>query len=82
MSVFRLSVTVTASGSYTSQRRVYTQLQTKQLAPLLPKDLPLPLRLAVRSNRTQLVEVSPEYIKESDTQKKVIETTLEKYKRK
>lgn len=58
------------------------QLQTKLFAPLPPKNLLLILRLTVQSNRTQLIEVSSEDIKEFNTmvtQKKVIGIVLEKY---
>jgi hypothetical protein len=70
---------VTAGGSRRTGR--------DRAAPvLLPQNnFLLLLRLAVQVNRTQLVEVSSEDIKDFDTmvaQKKAIETALKKYKEK
>ena len=75
-----------------SHRRQFThipeetaQLQKKRFTLLPPKNLLLLLRLTVRSNQTQLVEVSSEDIKEFDrmvAQKRVIETALKKYREK
>ena len=62
-----------------------TQLQTMRFALLPQGNLPLLPQVTVQLNRTQLVEVSSEDIREFDTmvtQKKTTETALEVYKEK